>query len=114
VSFEKREYRRLIEAPESCVPWIATSIRAGNIVRQAVTRERGRQAKSSHGNSVSDLQKILVDVRCIRPSIQAPADLFNNPSVSIGVKTLCGETASDGLGRPKEVFVGQTLVDSSV
>ena len=69
-----------------------------NIVRQAVPRERGRQAESCLGNSVGYLQKILVDFRCIRPPVQTPANLFNNPLVSIGVETLRGEAASSRLG----------------
>src|SRR5258708_2813505 len=83
-------------------PWNCHIDTRRNIVRQAVTRERGRQAESSPGNSVGDLQKILVDFRCICPSVQTPADLLNNPLVSIGVKTLCGETASYRLGVRKD------------
>jgi hypothetical protein len=63
-----------------------------------VTRERGRQTKNPLGNSASDLQKILVDFRRIRPPVQTPTDLLNDALVSIGIETLCREAASYCLG----------------
>ena len=63
-----------------------------------MTRKRSRQAKGSFGNAVSHLQKILVDFRCIRPPVQTPADLLNNPLVSIGIEALRGKATSYRLG----------------
>jgi len=80
-----------------------------NAVRQSVACQSREETERALGDAASDFEKVLIYRWGIRPSIEAPAYLLNQPPIPIGVQAFGGEAGRSCTAVGKDA--GQVLPD---